>query len=173
MIPKRINLALQGGGAHGAFTWGVLDRLLEDERIEIEGISGTSAGAMNAGAVLQGYLEGGRAGARSALDRFWHRMADLASLNPIRRSPFDQLAGNWNLDHAPAYLWADGLARMFSPYELNPRNANPLHDFVHASLDVAAIRAAEPFKLFVSATNARTGSCAASRATRTPRTGFP
>src|SRR5258708_30853950 len=85
---KRISLALQGGGAHGAFTWGVLDRLLEDERIEIEGLSGTSAGAMNAGALLQGWLQGGRSGARAALDRFWHRMAELAALNPIRRSPF-------------------------------------------------------------------------------------
>src|SRR5258708_23605442 len=94
MIPKRINLALQGGGAHGAFTWGVLDRLLEDERIEIEGLSGTSAGAMNAGALLQGYLARGPASARSALRRFWHHLSDLSALNPLRRSLPDQLAVN-------------------------------------------------------------------------------
>ena len=93
MTPKKINLALQGGGAHGAFTWGVLDHLLEDERIEIEGLSGTSAGAMNAGALLQGYLHGGRSGARSALEQFWHRTAEMAAHNPIRRSAFDQSQG--------------------------------------------------------------------------------
>ena len=157
MTPKKINLALQGGGAHGAFTWGVLDHLLEDERIEIEGLSGTSAGAMNAGALLQGYLHGGRSGARSALEQFWHRTAEMAAHNPIRRSAFDRIAGNWNLDHAPAYFWADSLARLFSPYELNPANINPLRDFIYAVLDIKAIRATRSHKLFVAATNARTG----------------
>src|SRR4030088_807439 len=76
--PKRINLALQGGGSHGAFTWGVLDRLLEDDRLEIEGISGTSAGAMNAAALAQGYVDGGREGARASLDKFWSRISDFA-----------------------------------------------------------------------------------------------
>jgi NTE family protein len=154
---KRINLALQGGGSHGAFTWGVLDRLLEDERIEIEGISGTSAGAMNAGALLQGYRHGGRPGARAALDGFWHRIAELAAYSPIRRSLADHLMGNWNLDQASVYFWADSLARLFSPYELNPGDLNPLRDFVHSVFDENAIRSAESFKLFVSATNARTG----------------
>jgi NTE family protein len=154
---KRINLALQGGGAHGAFTWGVLDRLLEDDRLEIEGISGTSAGAMNAGALLQGHLHGGPSGARQALDRFWHDTSALALWNPIRTTFADHLVGNWNLDQAAVYLWVDSLVRLFSPYELNPTNVNPLRDLVHSLLDVAAIRAAGAFKLFVSATNARTG----------------
>jgi NTE family protein len=154
---KRINLALQGGGAHGAFTWGVLDRLLEDERLEIEGISGTSAGAMNAGALLQGHLHGGRSGAREALDGFWHCTSELAAYNPIRTTFVDRLIGNWNLDREPIYLWADSLARLFSPYQLNPSNLNPLRDYIHSVLDIAAIRAADSFKLFVSATNARTG----------------
>src|SRR5262249_9087452 len=112
MGPKRINLALQGGGAHGAFTWGVLDRLLEDERLGIEGISGTSAGGMNAGALLQGYLRGGRSGAREALDRFWHHTSELAAYNPIRATIVDHLIGNWNLDREPVYVWADSLARL-------------------------------------------------------------
>src|SRR5262249_21292375 len=154
---KKINLALQGGGAHGAFTWGVLDRLLEDDRLEIEGISGTSAGAMNAGALVQGHLHGGRAGARIALDRFWHQTSELAAYQPIRSTIADRLLGNWNLDQTPIYLWADSLARLFSPYELNPANLNPLRDFVHSVLDVPTVRAAKAFKLFVSATNARTG----------------
>src|SRR5260221_13994556 len=115
--PKRISLALQGGGAHGAFTWGVLDRLLEDERIEIEGLSGTSAGAMNAAALLQGHLRGGRQGARDALERFWHKVASLAALSPIRRSLQDRWLGNWNLDQSPGFLLADALGRMYSPYE--------------------------------------------------------
>ena len=157
MRPKRINLALQGGGSHGAFTWGVLDRLLEDERLEIEGISGTSAGAMNAGALLQGYLHGGRSGAREALDRFWHETSQLAGYNPIRTTIVDRLVGNWNIDREPAYLWADSLARLLSPYELNPANLNPLRDYVHSVIDVGAIRACDSIKLFVAATNARTG----------------
>ena len=157
MRPKRINLALQGGGSHGAFTWGVLDRLLEDERLEIEGISGTSAGAMNAGALLQGYLRGGRSGAREALDRFWHETSQLAGYNPIRTTIVDRLVGNWNIDREPAYMWADSLARLLSPYELNPTNLNPLRDYVHSVIDVGAIRACDSIKLFVAATNARTG----------------
>ncbi len=154
---RQICLALQGGGAHGAFTWGVLDRLLQDDRIAVEGMSGTSAGAMNAGAVLQGYLHGGREGARRALDRFWRKVADMAAFSPIRRSHVDRLSANWNIDRSPAYLFADLFMRVFSPYEINPQNINPLRDFIHESLDAERIRAAEPFKLFVSATNARTG----------------
>jgi NTE family protein len=154
---KRICLALQGGGAHGAFTWGVLDRLLEDERVEIEGISGTSAGAMNACALLQGYLRGGRARARRALDAFWGRVGEMAAFSPIRRSLYDQWSGNWNIDRSPVFFFADLITRVFSPYELNPQNINPLRDFITKHLDVPAIRAAETFKLFVSATNARTG----------------
>src|SRR4029078_10468029 len=123
--------------SHGAFTWGVLDRLLEDERLEIEGISGTSAGAMNAGALLQGYLHGGRSGAREALDRFWHETSQLAGYNPIRTTIVDRLVGNWNIDREPAYLWADSLARLLSPYELNPANLNPLRDSVHSAIYVS------------------------------------
>lgn len=154
---KQICLALQGGGAHGAFTWGVLDRLLEDDRLVIEGISGTSAGAMNAGAMLQGHLRGGRAGARRALAGFWRKVSEMAALSPIRRSPYDRLTGNWNIDDSPSYLVTDFFTRVFSPYQLNPHDINPLRDFIHANLDAASIRAAEPFKFFVSATNARTG----------------
>src|SRR5690606_34446503 len=116
---KRVNLALQGGGAHGAFTWGVLDRLLEDERIEIEGICGTSAGAMNGVAVAHGLEEGGAAGARRTLDRFWYAVAELGRFSPIQRSPIGHALGTWRLDTSPSYLAFDYLTRMLSPYQTN------------------------------------------------------
>src|SRR5499427_7534775 len=115
---RALNLALQGGGAHGAFTWGVLDRLLEDERIALEGISGTSAGAMNAAILAQGFVKGGNAGARLALDRFWRRISDSAAFSPIRSNPFDKWFGNWNIDQTPGAMWWDLVGRMFSPYDL-------------------------------------------------------
>ena len=108
-----LNLALQGGGVHGAFTWGVLDRLLEDELIEIEGISGTSAGAMNAAVLAQGFVRGGREGARKALDDFWRRIASYSTFGPIHRSAIDRMLSNWNLDHR---LAMSGLIRSCGCY---------------------------------------------------------
>ena len=154
---KRINLALQGGGAHGAFTWGVLDRLLEDERIELEGISGTSAGAMNAAVLTDGYEKGGAAGARRALDAFWERISEFSAFNPVRSNPFDKWFGNWNLDKSPAAMWWDMVGRMFSPYDLNPFNLDPLRDVLAETLDFAALASCRQIKLFISATNVRTG----------------
>jgi NTE family protein len=154
---KPINLALQGGGAHGAFTWGVLDRLLEDERIEIDGVSGTSAGAMNAAILAQGYTEGGGAGARRALDAFWQRISEFAAFSPIRTNPIDKWFGNWNLDKSPGAVWWDMVGRMFSPYDLNPFNFDPLRDVLDQSLDFKTLQACKPVKLFISATNVRTG----------------
>src|ERR1700723_1825893 len=98
---KPVSLALQGGGAHGAFTWGVLDRLLEDGRIRIEGISGTSAGAINAALVAQGHIKGGAAGARAELDRFWRRLSELGWLSPVHRGWYERAMGTWNLDESP------------------------------------------------------------------------
>src|SRR5271156_1063760 len=98
---KIVNLALQGGGSHGAFAWGVLDRLLEDECIEFDGISATSAGAMNATVLAYGLAVGGRAGARHALADFWRRLAYLASLSPLQPTPFDRLRGYQSLDTSP------------------------------------------------------------------------
>ena len=92
-MAKQISLALQGGGAHGAFTWGVLDRLLEDERLTIEGISGTSAGAMNGAMVVYGYDAGGRDGARAALERFWRRISEAWLFSPFQPSWLDKLFG--------------------------------------------------------------------------------
>src|SRR5580704_6385998 len=114
--PKIINLALQGGGSHGAFTWGVLDRLLEEEgRLKIEGISGTSAGAMNGAALLQGYYKSGADGARKALAQFWEGVGKLAAFELPQRTPLDLMFGNWNTDQSPMTMMTDAWQRMFSP----------------------------------------------------------
>src|SRR3954471_23982311 len=99
-----IDLALQGGGSHGAFTWGVLDRLLEEKWLQIAGISGTSAGAMNAAVLADGWTAGGADGAREALDKYWRRVSLAAAFSPFQRSPLDRLMGSWSLDTSPAYL---------------------------------------------------------------------
>ncbi len=118
--PVPVDLALQGGGAHGAFTWGVLDRLLEEPWLEIDGISGTSAGAMNAAVLIDGHATGGADGARAALERFWRSVSAAALLSPLRRTPLDVLLGRWTLDYSPAFIAMDLASRLFSPYDLNP-----------------------------------------------------
>jgi len=154
---RRINLALQGGGAHGAFTWGVLDRLLEDRRLEIEGICGTSAGAINTAALAQGYTAGGPERARQCLDRFWHTIAEAGRFSPIQRSPLDRLLGSWRLDASPAYAAFDLFTRTLSPYQFNPMNLNPIRDILAEAIDFEAVRACRELKLFACATNVRTG----------------
>jgi NTE family protein len=155
--PKPINLALQGGGSHGAVTWGVLDRLLEDDRLTITSISGTSAGAMNAVALADGMARGGRDGARARLERLWKAVSDAALFSPIQRSPMDRLLGNYSLDHSPSYLFFESLSRMFSPYELNPMGINPLRGLLNDLVDFDRINAAKTPRVYVTATNVRTG----------------
>ena len=149
---KPITLALQGGGAHGAFTWGVLDRLLEDERIAIEGISGTSAGAMNAVVTADGLEAGGRSGARLALEAFWRAISRHGSFSPYHSGPFNPLGADWS----PVALWFDVLSLMVSPYQLNPLNLNPLRKVLEESVDFDRLRRSQTIKLYVSATNVRT-----------------
>jgi NTE family protein len=151
-----IDLALQGGGSHGAFTWGVLDRMLEAEWLEIEGVSGTSAGAMNAAVLAHGLATGGRAGARKALEDFWRRVSDAARFSPFQRTPWDRVTGNWTLDNSPGFLAADLIARFVSPYAFGAKARNPLREILEETLDFRAI-AEGPVKLFITATNARTG----------------
>lgn len=155
--PKPINLALQGGGAHGALTWGVLDRILEDQRLLIAGISGTSAGAMNAAVLADGLHKGGREGARDALTAFWRAVSDAARLSPIQRSIWGHLSGNFSLDRSPVYLFFDHLTRLFSPYELNPFDINPLRDLVARTIDFDCVNGALEPRIYVTATNVRTG----------------
>jgi NTE family protein len=151
-----VDFALQGGGAHGAFTWGVIDRLLEESWLEIDGISGTSAGAMNAAVLVDGYADDGAAGARAALENFWRRVSQAAVLSPFRRTPLDVLLGRWTLDYSPMFVAMDMMARVFSPYDLSPSGANPLRNILAEVLDFDRLTRA-PIKLFVTATNVRTG----------------
>ena len=154
--PLLVDLALQGGGSHGAFTWGVLDRLLQEPWLRIEGISGTSAGAMNAAVLVDGYAEGGADGARARLELFWKRVSDGARFSPFRRSPLDILLGRWTLDTSPLFLAFDLMARVFSPYDLNPRGVNPLTGILADCIDFKRLSQA-PIKLFITATNVHTG----------------
>jgi len=154
--PVLVDFALQGGGAHGAFTWGVLDRLLEEPWLRIDGISGTSAGAMNAAVLVDGYAESGTEGARAALEDFWQRVSRAALLSTLRRTPMDILLGRWTLDHSPVFVAMDLMARLFSPYDLSPGGANPLRDILAESVDFARLAQAS-IKLFITATNVRTG----------------
>ena len=151
-----VDLALQGGGAHGAFTWGVLDRLLEESWLQIEGISGTSAGAMNAAALISGYVDGGAQGARENLELFWRRVSESARLSPLRRNPFDVLLGRWTLDNSPFFIATDLASRLFSPYDLNPKGVNPLREVLAETVDFERLARA-PIKLFVTATSVSTG----------------
>ena len=154
--PVLVDFALQGGGAHGAFTWGALDRLLEEPWLRIDGISGTSAGAMNAAVLVDGHAKDGADGARAALENFWRRVSNAALLSPLRRTPLDILLGRWTLDHSPVFLAMDLMARVFSPYDLGPGGTNPLRDILAESVDFARLAQA-PIKLFITATNVRTG----------------
>jgi len=151
-----VDLALQGGGAHGAFTWGVLDCLLEQEHLLIDGISGTSAGAMNAAVLASGYAAGGRQGARQALDAFWRRVSDAARMSPLKRAPLDILLGRWSLRHTPAFMAMELTSRLFSPYDLNPSGLNPLKAVLNDSIDFQLL-ASSPIKIFVTATCVSTG----------------
>ncbi|MCB4770734.1 patatin-like phospholipase family protein [Ancylobacter sp. Lp-2] len=154
---KPINLALQGGGAHGAFTWGVLDRLLEDGRIVVEGISGTSAGAMNAAVLASGLARGGNEGGREALANYWRAVSKDGRTSPLQRTLLDRLWGNWSLNMNPAYITFDVMSRFFSPYDLNPMNINPLMDLIEEHVDFDAVQSCSHVHVFISATNVHTG----------------
>jgi NTE family protein len=154
---KIINLALQGGGSHGAFTWGVLDRILEDDRIGFDGVTATSAGGVNAVVLADGLALNGREGARERLRNFWKRMSEVASTSFIAPSIFDQVNPNFGLDQTPSYVFIDTLSRILSPYQLNPFDINPLRDLLNAEVNFDRVRKQEVIKLFLSATNVRTG----------------
>lgn len=154
---RKINLALQGGGSHGAFTWGVLDRLLQDDSVQIEAISGTSAGAMNAVVMADGLERGGPTEASAQLGAFWREVANAARLSPIQRTPIDVFMGNWSLDHSPGYVFMDLMSRVASPYQVNPLNINPLRDILAQSVDFERVHNCDSIKLYISATNVHTG----------------
>jgi NTE family protein len=154
--PVLVDLALQGGGSHGAYTWGVLDRLLQEPWLRIDGISGTSAGAMNAATLTYGHSLGGSEGARKALEKFWRRVSEASRFSPVQRGPLDILLGRWTLDNSPTYLAVDMMSRLFSPYDLNLTGWNPLREILTDDVDFERV-AQSTIKLFITATNVATG----------------
>ncbi|MCU0926482.1 MAG: patatin-like phospholipase family protein [Hydrogenophaga sp.] len=156
-----IDLALQGGGSHGAFTWGVLDRLLEDDTLEISGISGTSAGAMNAVALAAGLMEGGREGARACLRRFWERVSESSPFHHFESGPMGPWTGSqnpWLQQFTSTWKQASQLiGSQFSPYQLNPLNLNPLRNILADTVDFERVRACNRTQLFIAATHVATG----------------
>lgn len=155
--PLMVDLALQGGGSHGAFAWGALDRLLDIPWVEVEAISGTSAGAMNAAVFAYGMHKGGRDGARKHLHDFWRAVSRAARVSPFQRTPFDRMVGNWTLDNSPMYVAAEMMTRFVSPYAMSGfLSWNPLREILNDTIDFAAL-AEGPIKLFITATNVRTG----------------
>lgn len=156
MEKKMLNLALQGGGAHGAFTWGVLDRLLEEKDLEIVGVSGTSAGAVNGACLVYGLIKGGNAEAQEVLADFWRKNSESQIFSPLQPTVFDKMFSHGNIDVNP-FFWAFSLmSKYFSPYQWNPCRINPLHDLLLEVIDFEAIQAEKYFKLFLTATNIRT-----------------
>ena len=164
-----LNLALQGGGSHGAFTWGVLDVLLQDPRIDIEGISGTSAGAMNAVALAHGFATStgkstaqAREAARESLASFWNGIVTMGALGQAQRAPFDLMFGLAGGENSPTGQWADAMTRAWagslSPYQSNPMDLNPLRDFVERQIDFERLAHFSGLKLFVVATNVSSGN---------------
>ena len=153
---KRINLALQGGGAHGAFTWGVLDHLLEDGRLTVEGISGTSAGAVNAVMLADGLAGGGPEEARKRLADFWRAASLGGELPPLQRAVTDRLFSLAPTEGSPSFNWLSAWSRYLSPYDLNPLNINPLKDLIERFVDFERLRA-EVRPIYIAATNVQTG----------------
>ncbi|WP_262332215.1 patatin-like phospholipase family protein [Bosea sp. BH3] len=158
---KTVSLALQGGGAHGAFTWGVLDAVLEDGRLAIEALTGTSAGAMNAVVLVEGWLEGGADGARAQLEAFWRAVSVDGKYGGSERSLLDTMLGAWGHNGTPpGMIFFEMFSKVASPYDVNPLNINPLRGVIADLIDFEKVRACHAVKLFIAATNVRTGKIA-------------
>jgi NTE family protein len=153
---KKIDLALQGGGAHGAYTWGVIDRLLDDERIEIDGVCGTSAGAMNGVCTIYGLKKGGRNLAKHTLVKFWHKISEAGKLSPLQPSWFDKMMSKGNMDFSPSYKLFSMSTENFTPKQLNPLQYNPLERILSEVINFEELHKLNPPKLFVCATNVKT-----------------
>jgi NTE family protein len=155
-VVKKIDVALQGGGAHGAYSWGVLDRLLDDPGIEIDGICGTSAGAMNGVCTIYGLEKGGRNLAKHLLVKFWHRISEAGKLSPLKPSWIDQWLSPGNMDFSPAYKFFSFASENFSPGQINPLDINPLEKILNELIDFEELKKMNPPRLFVCATNVKT-----------------
>jgi NTE family protein len=156
MQTKKIDLALQGGGAHGAYSWGVIDRLLDDERIEIEGVCGTSAGAMNGVCTIYGLNKGGKNMAKHMLVKFWHKISEAGKLSGLQPTWFDKMVSKGNMDFSPAYKMFSMASENLSPLQMNPMGFNPLEKILKDLIDFDELQKMSPPKLFVCATNVKT-----------------
>jgi NTE family protein len=150
---KVVNLALQGGGSHGAFTWGVLDRLLEEKRLKFEGITATSAGAVNAVVLADGLAAGGRGGARDALRLYWQKVSEISSRGIFKT---DKANSDFGLENSPGFLFVESLTFFASPYQMNPFNYNPVKDLLAETINFERVRQQRAVKLFICATNVQT-----------------
>lgn len=153
MMKKKIDLALQGGGAHGAYTWGVLDRLLEEDCLEIDGVSGTSAGAMNAICVIYGLKLGGKLKAKEKLNEFWFKISEAGKTSPLQPSFIDKSLSKGNIDYSPGYRFFSLISELYTPKQLNPLGINPLETVLNDVIDFEVLHKISPPKLFVCATN--------------------
>ncbi len=154
---RPVNLALQGGGAHGAFTWGVLDQILLDSRTSIHAVTATSAGALNAVVMANGLIKGGAEQARKDLKTFWNRVSLAAKLLPVQPTVVDKWLGNTKLNFSPGFVALDYFTHIFSPYQFNLFDINPLRSIIEELVDFEAIRTNKLIHLFINATNVRTG----------------
>ena len=153
-----ISLGLQGGAAYGAFTWGVLDRLLGDERIRFDAISGTSAGAINALVIADGMAEGGgRAGAQRALNKFWRLLGDLSRFGPVQPSPLDYFLGRGTLEYSPGYHAMQMMSAVMAPLQGFSASLEPMRLVLSSLIDFERVRRSDSLRLFIHATNVRTG----------------
>jgi NTE family protein len=154
--PRVLNLALQGGGSHGAFAWGVLDPLLQEEAINFEGISGTSAGAANAVVLADGFAAGGRDGARAALRGYWQRVSDLWSRGPFKPPLIGGGNSDFGLEDSPGFRFIEPMTHFASPYQLNPFNFNPFREMLAEAINFERVRRQKAIKLFICATDVQT-----------------
>lgn len=156
-LPQPVSLALQGSGTHSAFSWGVVDQLLMDERLDIKAISATSGGAMIASVIAQGMLEGGKKTARDKLHDFWRKVSVAASMLPMRTSIVDNFLSHVGVDISPSSMALDMLTKIFSPYQFNLFDINPLRGIIEEMVDFDQLNRESPVALYINATNARTG----------------
>ena len=156
MKKKHLNLALQGGGAHGAFTWGVLDRLLREKDLEIVGVSGTSAGAVNGACLVYGLTQGGNETAREVLCEFWRKNSESQQYSLLQPTIWDKMASKGNIQYNPFFQTFSMVSKYLSPYQWNPLMKNPLKELLLDVVDFEAIQKQQRHKLFLTATNIRT-----------------
>lgn len=156
-VKKPLMLALQGGGSHGAFAWGALDRIFEEDCFDIKSIVGTSAGAMNASVAAYGLARGGPDGAREKLREFWGKISDASRMSPLQPSWLDKMHGPGNMDYSPFFAVFDMVSKFVSPYQMNPMNMNPLRDVLEEVIDFDWMHTEDAVKLFICASNVMTG----------------